>query len=155
RPESQYSAARPPCAPPPARPWCCSAARSRRPPRFVVAGGRRPPAALIVVPRRAIGLRRAGQIGDMGLLPGTSRPRVERRLGHVVMQPGVPFGRHPRRLLGAVINDPAAPPLPRPRLALLIIPVAEAVRADRLALEQGKQPGADAHAPFLLRPARL
>src|SRR3954451_6453817 len=106
-------------------------------PGLVVAPRGPPRAADIVMPGRAIGVRRAGQVGQVVLLPEVAL-LLRQRLGHRVVQPGVPFRRHGGRLLGAGEDHPAAGAVvDRLRLSALEIEIAEAVTADLAAGERG------------------
>src|SRR6266700_496311 len=94
---------------------------------------------------RAIGLRRAGEIRPMRLLPG---PGLHTLLGrrHVdgVMQPPMPARRHLRGLRIAVVYHPAAlEPERRIDLAAAgsVIAIAELVGPDRFAIGPGPQLG--------------
>src|SRR5437667_3576681 len=94
---------------------------------------------------RAIGLRRAGEIRPVRLLPG---PGLHNLLGrrHVdgVMQPAMPARRHLRGLRIAVVDHPAAlEPERRVDLAAAgsVIAIAELVGPDRFAIGPGPQLG--------------
>src|SRR6266571_3693364 len=96
---------------------------------------------------RAIGLRRAGEIRPVRLLPG---PGLHNLLGrrHVdgVMQPPMPARRHLRGLRIAVVDHPAAlEPERRVDLAAAgsVIAIAELVGPDRFAIGPGPQLGAE------------
>src|SRR5262249_9474449 len=95
-------------------------------PRLIVAGGARTRAALQEAAIGTIGIRRAGEIGLMLLLP---RLRLERRGGRRilegVMQPAMPVGRDAARFDRAGIDHPAAAALLR-----LVVAIAVLVGAD-------------------------
>src|SRR3546814_5973913 len=128
-------------------------------PRLVVARRTGALAAAVFVPGRTVGEGGAGQVRLVRLLP---RPPRAVGLGYVVdriVQPSVPFGRDARRLDLTVVDDPAPPPPRAVLLApLLVIAVAELVRADRLTLPPGEQPDAErchrSYALHALRKAR-
>src|SRR5579863_8935511 len=109
-----------------------------RPPGLIIAGGRRPHAGCERRTRRAPGLLRSGQIGQMRQLPG---PRlvilIRRRNIDRVMQPAVPAGRRHRTFGDPGIDDPAAFVAERRVLrpaAGAVITVAKLIGADQLAL---------------------
>src|SRR5260221_12470981 len=104
---------------------------------------------------RAIGKRRAAEIGLMLLLPGIMRPLagLRRRIDGVV-EPGMPLRRHARRLDLAIIKHPA--PLAAPHAAaanqlpatlLPVVSIAELVGAGQLAPPPWEQPRAVGEAP--------
>src|SRR5690606_29694511 len=106
-------------------------------PRLVVAGRNRAASLRQDAALRPIGLRRAGQVRPVRLLPFARRV-VDQRLVMGVVQPAVPVRRHPGGLHQAVVDHPAPPAAP-----LAIVAVAELVLADELALPPRVHPGAE------------
>src|SRR5205085_6625633 len=119
----------------------------------VVAGGRRAPTALQHRSGRPVGEWRAGEVGQVRLLPGIFElAAVGGQLVHGVVQPGVPFGRHLGGLGLALVHHPAtlatvaaAAAPERTRRLLAVIAVAELVGADELALPLREKPRAERH----------
>src|SRR5688500_14640539 len=126
-----------------------SARGSTRRPRLVIAGGAGAAPALVVVPRRAVRVRRAGQIGNVVLLPGAARRAARhRRLLDDVVQPQVPFRRAGGGFRSTAVEHPAllaaAGEAARTRLVAKIL-VADGVAADARAAQPRIDPGRNGH----------
>src|SRR6202158_4267586 len=112
-------------------------------PGFVIAGGGRAAAGFERRARRPVGVRRAGEIRPVRLLP-LARLVVLLGRRHVdgVVQPAVPRRRHARGLGDAAIDHPA-PLEAEARIDLAaaraVVAVAEFVLADELAVEPSPQ----------------
>src|ERR1700730_18159252 len=121
-------------------------------PRLVIPGGAGPMAAAQDRARRMIGVRGAGHVRLVRLLPGIAGTVGARHLVHRMVQPGMPFRRHFRCLWLAVVDDPALlaaePAAATPQgggAAIAVIAVAVAVGADQFAPQPGQQTRAERH----------
>src|SRR6201995_148047 len=130
-------------------------------PGLVIPCGAGPGAAAQDRARRVIGVGRAGHVRLVRYLPGRAGPVAARQLVHGMVQPGMPFRGHLRRLRLAVVDDPpllaaepaaAAPQRPGPAFA--VIAVAVIVGADQLAPQPSQQTRAERH-PSIHTPSRL
>ena len=127
----------------PARPKNTATTTSYRRPRFVVTGRLRPPPGRERRSGWAVCTRRSGQIRPMRLLPRMRFVAFLRRWRvDGVMEPAVPGRWHRGGFRVAVIDHPAA--LEAERLVDLaaagpIVPVAELVLADGLAIHPGPE----------------
>ena len=118
-----------------------------RNPRLVIASRLGPAPLRQCRPTRTVCASSTGEIGPVRLLPGML-PRFVLRWWHIncMMQPPEPARRHSRWLCNTGIDDPAPFEVQRRvDLAALgsIIPVAEVVLPDRLAMQRGPQLGAE------------
>lgn len=99
----------------------------------------------VVMARWVIGRSGAAAIGKVRLLQCVMR-RIGQRGVSGVMQPGVPFGRNPRRIHASRGHYPSAhPQATASGTTIYEVAISGGVNADLFAVEEREQPGSDIH----------